>query len=67
MSIGMLKDELAPYVLNDCKNYALSLVSTTCIITYIKDPLICIHIFYISIMTTGLRLPLCCLRPAALL
>lgn len=44
----MLKDEWAPYVLNDCKNYNFSLVSTTCIITYIKDPLICIYILHLD-------------------
>lgn len=44
----MFKDEWAPYVLNDCKSYTFSLVSTTCIIAYVKDPLICIYILFLD-------------------
>lgn len=44
----MFKDEGAPYVLNDCKSYTFSLVSTTCNIAYVKDPLICIYILFLD-------------------
>lgn len=44
ISIGMLRDEGAAYVLSDCKGYTFSLVSTTCVIAYLKDSLLCIYI-----------------------
>lgn len=45
ISIGMLKDEGLAYVLNDCKDYIFSRISTCCVIAYLN-----MHLSYICMI-----------------